>query len=253
MQAELQRRAWAGVIILDATASAVLGLPPLLSPEGLSHVLPSGEEDDNIVGDSTTPPAVSETSSSLFLRETTKLLAIQIQVLSTLYSSASIATSGWPDVNNILLSARALDRWQAGLPLVLETSEAGGHARAGSHELALQAHVLHARFLNLKLLIHRPMLFHVCQRASSNDLLGDAPSHLDADIARGSMAHCCSAALLLIEHVTDSWETGRRVGGAWCESIHVETRPIQIPDLHCRVPSVLLPLCVPGDHCGSHH
>lgn len=214
--AELRRRAWAGVIILDATASAVLGLPPLLSPDGLPHALPSGEEDDSIVADNISSLDISDTSSSLFMRETTKLLAIQIQVLCSLYSASSIATPQWPNVNSILRSARELDRWQGSLPHVLVTNGLGASPRAGSNELELQAHVLHARYLNLKLLIHRPMLFHICQRASSNDLLGDAPSHLDADIARGSIAHCCSAALLLIEHVTDSWEHGRRVGGAWC-------------------------------------
>lgn len=207
----------AGVIILDSTASAVLGLPPLLSPDGLPYTLPAAGEDDTIQANSVEPQVTSQVSSSLFMRETTKLLAIQIQVLTSLYSSSSTPISQWPDVSSILLNARQLDRWQSALPTVLEYSEDGVKARAENTELALQAHVLHARYLNLKLLIHRPMLFHICQRASSSELLADAPSHLDADIARSSMSHCCSAALLLIEHVTDSWEHGRRVGGAWCQ------------------------------------
>lgn len=219
LQVELRRRSWAGVIILDATSSAVLGLPPLLPPEGLPHVLPSGAEDDGLQPYDDRAATVSTTSSSLFMRETARLLAIQIQVLATLYNSASVASPRWPDVPSILASARELDRWQAALPVVLQTGTSGYSIRAGKSELELQAHVLHARFLNLKLLIHRPMLFHICQRASSNDLLGDAPSHLDADIARGSMVHCCSAALELLEHVTDSWERGSRIGGAWCKQL----------------------------------
>lgn len=217
LQLELRRRAWAGVVILDATSSAVLGLPPLLSPEGLPHVLPSGAEDDHIDADDGDSLDISTTSSSLFMRETTKLLAVQIQVLATLYNASTVSSLRWPDVPSILASARALDNWQTSLPAVLRTELAGSIARSGIAELELQAHVLHARYLNLKLLIHRPMLFHICQRASTHDLLGDAPSHLDADIARGSMVHCCSAALELLEHVTDSWERGSRIGGAWCK------------------------------------
>lgn len=222
LQVELRRRAWAGVIILDATSSAVLGLPPLLPPEGLPHVLPSGAEDDDLQPYDDQAAPISTTSSSLFMRETARLLAIQIQVLATLYNSASVASPRWPDVPSILASARELDRWQAALPVILQAGTSGQRTRGGKSELELQAHVLRARFLNLKLLIHRPMLFHVCQRASTNDLLGDAPSHLDSDIARGSMVHCCSAALELLEHVTNSWERDSRVGGAWCKQI---TRP----------------------------
>lgn len=217
VQIEMRRRSWAGVIVLDATSSAVLGLPPLLTPDGLPNVLLSGAEDDEIEVEEQISPVMSSTSSSLFMRETTRLLSIQIQVLGTLYKSDTDSTFRWPDVASILASARELDSWQAALPLALHTSDAGTTARAGVGELELQAHVIHARFLNLKLLIHRPMLFHICQRASTNDLLGDAPSHLDADIAKASMSHCCAAALALAEHVTGSWERGSRVGGAWCK------------------------------------
>lgn len=256
MQTELQRRAMAGVIILDATASAVLGLPPLLSPEGLPYALPNGCEDDSVPADSVDPPPIPQNSSSLFMRETTKLLAIQIQVLTSLYSSAATATSQWPDVNSILLNARQLDRWQSALPPILNYSQDGAEARAGNDELNLQAHVLHARFLNLKLLVHRPMIFHICQKASSSDLLSDAPSHLDADIARSSMSHCCSAALLLIEHVTDSWDHGRRVGGAWCKL--PEAEPLakhtyqRTNKSASRVPPLLLSFCVSGYYRRPH-
>jgi Fungal specific transcription factor domain len=214
VEAEIRRRAWAGVVILESTSSATLGLPPSLSPEESSAVSPAAIDDDLITRNSRGPQPEHRPSSASFFVETFKLLIIQTRVLRALYSSISVSTSTWPNVHAILNADRDLADWEACLPEHLVQSARGAQMRQGNRELQMQFNVLRARSHNVRMLVHRPLLFHLCQRGAPGDILASAPSLLDRRIAKSSAQICCTTATELIELIVQNWEDS--LIGAWC-------------------------------------
>ena len=215
LDAELKQRAWAGIVILEASTSATLGLPPSLSPEECLLVCPADVNDECILrGGIVTKPAKSLSYTHFFI-ETLKLYIVQMRTLRLLYSSVTVSTSKWPDAYGIIEVDRELSEWESGLRSShLQYNGVGKEMRGGDQELEQQARVLQARLLNVRLLIHRPMLFHLCQRQPSLDILGAAPSLVDRALALASTRICCTAAVELIDLIV--MERERIHIGAWC-------------------------------------
>ena len=210
---ESRRRAWAATVILEATCSTALGLPPSIAPEDCFKTPPSFLEDYSLDQDKAeTSRQHHQFSSISFFTQSFILYRIQIKVLRALYSSAQKSTASWPDIQTILEIDEELDTWETHLPPQLRYTES--QAQSIEFELEMLRHVLHARFLHVRLLLYRPIIFHLCQRTGTGDILGTAPSKLHRRLAQSGVGLGCSTSINLVHLITRNWSRG--VMGAWC-------------------------------------
>ncbi|CAD6579673.1 MAG: hypothetical protein CYPHOPRED_000980 [Cyphobasidiales sp. Tagirdzhanova-0007] len=196
LDAELKQRAWAGIVILEASTSATLGLPPSLSPEECLLVCPADVNDECILrGGIVTKPAKSLSYTHFFI-ETLKLYIVQMRTLRLLYSSVTVSTSKWPDAYGIIEVDRELSEWESGLRSShLQYNGVGKEMRGGDQELEQQA-----------------------RRQPSLDILGAAPSLVDRALALASTRICCTAAVELIDLIV--MERERIHIGAWWYQVY---------------------------------
>lgn len=231
IEAETRRRVWAGVVAMEATTAATLGLPPSLSARHCKSVDPTPIDDELITLEGVRPQPHDRPSVASFIQQTYKLYAVQLRILSRLYSPPSETDLGLPNCRDALDYDRQLEDWAKQIPPHLRNNSEGAALRGNIEELNMQTNVLRARFLNAKILAHRPMLSYLCHRpqvdAQSNDALDQAVTYASARI-------CCKAAVEILEVVTANWHHGQ--SGAWCKFF--TTRRSNYP-LMCYVSRVL--------------
>ena len=207
IDAETGKRVWAGVVNLEATSAATLGLPPSLTRQHCLEVAPTPVNDD-LIGETEVGQQPSATLSQVsFYCEGYKLFVMQLQVLHDLYGHSHPQIE-WPDMHKVLNLDTELEMWKANLPTELDFN--GRYEEATP--LAFQRNVLRARFLNAKQLIHRPLLSKLCNEGRSRKRFHI--SRLTLLSAQVSSKLCCTAATELIEGLT-----GGPVAymGAWCK------------------------------------
>lgn len=229
IEAETRRRVWAGVVILEAKVSAALGFPPSLTVSECSQVRPAPLPDDN---GTEAANRTDVTSIETFIASF-ELYIRQIALLQSMYTSSTISTSAWPDVSAIVMNDRALQKWEEALPVYLR------HNETQHDPIDERTELLRIRLLNARMLLYRPMLFHLCQRPKDVDLFGAAPSPLDRKIALAGAQECVQSAIELVERTTG--ENGRGTTGAWCELVSSHGYMAALTRLHpsYRVPNVL--------------
>jgi hypothetical protein len=215
IEAETRRRVWAGVVAMEATTAATLGLPPSLTAGHCQSVEPTAVDDELITSEKIFPQPADQPSVASFIQQTYKLFTIQLRILCRLYKPNNTEEMNWPSSHDILDYDRQLENWDKEVPEHLRHTPAGAAIRGTNDELVYQTNVLRARFLNAKILAHRPMLFHLVHEAQSTADNGSAPSTFDLSLAYVSARICCSAAVSLLELVTSSWKNSQ--SGAWCK------------------------------------
>lgn len=215
IEAETRRRVWAGVVAMEATTAATLGLPPSLSARYCGSVEPTPVDDEYITVESIQTQPADRPSVASFIQQTYRLYAIQLKILDRLYSPHSETGQDWPNSHDIVDYDRQLETFARNVPGHLQVTDVGVVLRADNQQLSMQANVLRARYLNAKILAHRPMLSHLCQRFQSDLHAVSTDLALDAALARGSARICCSCAVEILGIVTANWKHGQ--SGAWCE------------------------------------
>lgn len=215
IEAETRRRVWAGVVAMEATTAATLGLPPSLSAQHCLSVEPTPVDDEYITASGIEPQPYEKPSVSSFIQQTYKVYAIQLRILSNLYSPHAESEHDWPNCRDILEYDRQLEAYAKDVPLHLRISAEGAARRGNNEELNMQTNVLRSRFLNAKILAHRPMLSYLCHRSQSDTHHTDA---LDQAITYASARICCNSAVEVIEVVTANWHNGQ--SGAWWYSLY---------------------------------
>lgn len=213
IEAETRRRVWAGVVAMEASTAATLGLPPSLSARHCQSVEPTPVDDEYVTleGIQTQPKDIPSVSS--FIQQTYKVYAIQLRILSRLYSPQPETENDWPVCRDILEYDRQLEAWAKQVPLHLRNTAEGAALRKGNEALSMQTNVLRTRFLNAKILAHRPMLSYLCHRSQPDTHSSEA---LDQAITYASARICCNSAVEVMEIVTTNWQNGQ--SGAWCKS-----------------------------------
>lgn len=212
IEAETRRRVWAGVVAMEATTAATLGLPPSLSAQHCQNVEPTPVDDEYITLREIQDQPEDKPPVSSFIQQTYKVYAIQLKILSKLYSPQAETEQTWPSCRDILEYDRELEAFAKQVPLHLRISSEGAARRGSNEELRMQTNVLRARFLNAKILAHRPMLSYLCHRTQPDTQNTDA---LDQAITYASARICCNSAVEVIEVVTTNWQNGQ--SGAWCK------------------------------------
>lgn len=212
VEAETRRRVWAGVVAMEASTAATLGLPPSLSARHCQNVEPTPVDDEYITLEGIQPQPSDKPPVSSFIQQTYKVYSIQLRILSDLYSPQAELEHDWPNCRDILEYDRQLEVFTKQVPLHLRNDNAGAALRGVNEELNMQTNVLRARLLNAKILAHRPMLSYLCHRSQPDTHNSDA---LDQAITYASARICCNSAAEIMEIVTTNWQNGQ--SGAWCK------------------------------------
>lgn len=218
VEAETRRRVWAGVVAMEATTAATLGLPPSLSARHCHSVEPTPVDDEYVTADGLLEQPRDQPSVASFIQQTYKLYAIQLKILDRLYSPHCEPDSKWPSPHDILDYDGQLEEWAKQVPPHLQYDINGAALRGSNEELNMQTNVLRARFLNAKMLAHRPMLSHLCHSSQSDAHNNSGDTSLDQALTYASARICCSAAMEVLEIVTANWKNGQ--SGAWCKCSH---------------------------------
>jgi len=217
---EVRRRVWCASMIMDTSWSMVLGRPTISSYQ-LNIPLPTTTDDDECFDIDDLPEGTQRPSHITFLAESAKLYVTLGKVLSTVYKSGLMSANdtsvkeGKSESFNMIMSLdEEISNWEETMPSWLHW-ERGIHARNGLPEpqrlmLSKQSNLLHARYLSVRISLHRPTFIRFCRTlgpavkthlSTSQTSLGktaDAFRNFRSSIIIQSSAACIAAAVDLV-------------------------------------------------------
>ncbi|KAK4176854.1 fungal-specific transcription factor domain-containing protein [Triangularia setosa] len=244
LEREVRRRTWHGCVILDIIVSMTFGRPTMTDVNDLS--LPSRLElEDNewaMLSASEGNGEVAETSRMNFFVEYIRQCHILGEILSSIYlspkgrggpSSSSGATgdeSPLYGLDAILELDAKLSKYEVGVvPIMSWTgpSNIGGMPEYKRKIIVTQRNVLHASFLYVRLMLHRPILTQLCSNSDSGSAEPTSPVKrgnrmLYASFAAECAKICLGAAMDLIELVYSTYQTDT-TGGWWWDGLYAFT------------------------------
>ncbi|KAK4195296.1 fungal-specific transcription factor domain-containing protein, partial [Triangularia verruculosa] len=249
LEREVRRRAWHGCVILDmcSIVSMTFGRPTMTDVNDLP--LPSRLE---LAGNewSAIPPQVdeevAETSRMNFFIEYIRQCHILGEILSSIYLSpkgrgapgSSSGTAGNESplygLDAILELDAKLSKYEAGVVPIMSwigPSNISGMPDDKRKIIVTQRNVLHASFLYVRLMLHRPILTQLCSNADSEAAEPTSPVKptpfggnrmLYASFAAECAKICLGAAMDLIELVYRTYQTDT-TGGWWWDGLYAFT------------------------------
>ncbi|KAJ5820168.1 hypothetical protein N7474_005759 [Penicillium riverlandense] len=181
---EIRKRVWWGCFIIDQTLSMKLGRPRALQLADAENVPYPSLIDDQYIHDRSpvSRQPVGRPSSIAFFRHTIELSKIIEKVLSHLYAARRVREryvadpyeSTIPEQHLILATVVRLDgelqAWWADVPVHL----CGDTDAMEQRIFRRQQAVMKIRYLQIRLLIHRPLLLMVTQQDIGEDFLREA-------------------------------------------------------------------------------
>ncbi|KIW62489.1 hypothetical protein PV04_10662 [Phialophora macrospora] len=212
VQIEVRRRCWYGCVVLDSVLALLFGRPT--SFQGTFDVSMPSDIDDNYI----TPEGYLEQhphckpKTAVFLHSIS-FCEIMKDVLYTLYSplkAKSSHSSGNAATSREFKDAISLDKrlvdWLHSLPEYLRVGVVDGMG-----EFRRARNILFVRFLNLRVLIHRPFVLPWGKPLATTEHIYQAP--LDATLHAVCVTVCRSAAIQLIEVISNNYYQG--LSSAW--------------------------------------
>ncbi|KAG2733895.1 hypothetical protein G9P44_003420 [Scheffersomyces stipitis] len=187
IEKEMKERLWHGCLMMDRIVSMTLGRPMMVMHDSRMS-LPSAIDDENILDDSYVPS--SNPSYMCFFNETVKLYDILADILKIFYSSSE------PEFFDLFLSIfkieERLHKFHENVPT---------HIKFGFelHEKPFrrQSIILHLRYLHLKMVLYRRVLFPKKYAANRREIHSELISHTTNSIS----LLCVEAAIELIQVV----------------------------------------------------
>ncbi|KAF8537535.1 fungal-specific transcription factor domain-containing protein [Trichophaea hybrida] len=219
VEREVWRRVWHGCILMDRVVSMTFGHPSMISIH--SQVTLPLEIDDEFIGNENTlcEQPDGRPSRMSFYISTLKLYDILGEILSIFYDSSgsrSVITASGEKTDRYYQSLLKLDRmlldFQRELPpfLRFHSVDKNNHPYASEYPFTTrQANVLHARYLNIRILLFRPNLINLIQESQAA-----YPEHnltttlLEASLAMKCSVSCVLAAQEAIGLIDDNLLTG---------------------------------------------
>ncbi|KAK2032630.1 fungal-specific transcription factor domain-containing protein [Colletotrichum zoysiae] len=233
LEKEIRRRTWQGCVIVDTLVSMTYGRPTVAACLAVNDLLPR-------------PQSMSETDAEKvrlqFNSQSFKLSLVLEDILCKIYqpwrnrhqnerlrssgAAAAAAADGMPSLDTIVELDTQLDEFERAVPRFLSWQSAspseGLLAPEDPKTIAIQKHVLQARFLYVRLILHRPFLTKLSAafaKPRQEPELGEpAPRHspdkgLRAPFTTECARVCVDAASQLITLVNGSYQTD--TSGAW--------------------------------------
>ncbi|KAK0660802.1 fungal-specific transcription factor domain-containing protein [Cercophora samala] len=247
LEREVRRRTWHGCVILDIIVSMTFGRPTMTDVNDL--LLPSKLElvDDEWSGiPAQVDDEVAATSRMNFFIDHIRQCHILGEILSSIYLSpkgrgapgtSSRATrdeSPLYGLDAILELDAKLSRHEAAVCPIMswtEPSDISGMPEDKKKIIVTQRNVLHASFLYVRLMLHRPILTQLCSNSDSGTTEPTSPvKHgpfggnrmLYASFAAECAKICLGSAMDLIELVSRTYQTDT-TGGWWWDGLYAFT------------------------------
>ncbi|KAL6247266.1 hypothetical protein RBB50_005611 [Rhinocladiella similis] len=235
---EMRRRVWYGCVTLDAVVSMTLGRPLMLSTPG-SVPLPRAIDDHYLDRSNGQPTGFLSTVE--FFVQSVKLYVMLGQVVSQIYvpapgslqsSQASRQRADFADFGDFAFVQRMdadIAAFEADIPRHLHW-ERGRDLPPGLYNanvFKMQASVLYARYLHLRILLYRPMFIqycqHVCSEAGEGTMDATCRRPVQATevsliFARGVSVTCVENSTRLIDQVHLRSTTAAT--GAWWYNLY---------------------------------
>lgn len=234
LEREMYRRAWHGCIVLDRIVSMTFGRPSMI-PTNTRVPIPASIDDEYIPTpedplnlDPSQPPGIP--SRMCFFTQTLKLYDILGDILSVFYSSPrsppfSDRARAEEDYQAVLRFDRCLLNFQFELPDFLRfryIDPETGSEIPRDPVLLRQANVLHSRYLNIRILLFRPVLIHLIQESQTaapgmgyqhlapgdKNRLETPITLLEASLAVKCSVSCVAAAQEAISLIDDNLHSG---------------------------------------------
>ncbi|KAI6356234.1 hypothetical protein MCOR25_007924 [Pyricularia grisea] len=228
LEQEIRARIWYGCVILDRTLSMTLGRPCSIPESHVKLNLPrpwpsNSNSDVDAKGE----------DSLIFYNATISLYKIMWNVIDVLYEG----NLGCESPKNIFDIASHLLRiehqlldWQHKLPLTMPLVQPaeliGGTPTAAPSPLCRLRVILTLRYLNLRVLAHRPVLQSYLAELGAATVSGDSPAQRRTtlyQVGANSMRLCVQSATSIIEivsHVVRSDGMTKQMLGAWWFSLY---------------------------------
>ncbi|OBT65745.1 hypothetical protein VE03_03343 [Pseudogymnoascus sp. 23342-1-I1] len=228
-EVELRRRVWHGCTIMDIVASTTLGRP-MMTPSRVTIPLPSTS-----VGSMHEDP---DDSSSPFYVESIKLYSILGRIVSTVYSPWSPQgfssdlegkeNYGYAQITEseaVMSFDEELSNFEEGIVTCLQwgkgTSTVDSLPNWPQHIIKRQTNVLRARYLHVRVILHRPTFLRFCRKMvavppPSNDGVrqhSENDENLRSKMDVQSSVVCVTTAIDLISSLHGS--TTESCDGAW--------------------------------------
>ncbi|KAF1922890.1 uncharacterized protein M421DRAFT_426386 [Didymella exigua CBS 183.55] len=224
LEREVRKRTWFGCVVLDRTLSMTFGRPPSIpesfvrieAPKPYHLVVPGLEEDPN------------EFLTVGFFNATINLYRIMSQVIDSLYSQNigcdTIETND--TILRLFQLEQELSKWKQSVipeltvlsvddPMNLTSANAFGSSTFLKTRFS---NILTLRYLNLRLLLHRPILNKILNQDAS-DLTAAHEGLLLQQVGQNSLQTCMKSAHLIIatvkEAVSGSSAEGSLLGAWW--------------------------------------
>ncbi|OAP55982.1 hypothetical protein AYL99_10134 [Fonsecaea erecta] len=212
LQIEIRRRCWYGCIVLDSVLALNFGRPTAI-PNTFGVSLPSNLDDEYITEDGyLEQPEHVRPKTAVFIKSVA-FCSIMKDVLYTLYSplnnsgpQQSGKVSPPPEFKDAVSLDKSLVEWLRGLP---------GYLKVGAldeiEEFRRTRNILLARFLSLRVLIHRPFASLWQQSSAVAEPTYLAP--LDNSLHAMCVTVCKSAAIQLVDVISTNYYQG--LSSAW--------------------------------------
>ncbi|RAK85664.1 hypothetical protein BO79DRAFT_155483 [Aspergillus costaricaensis CBS 115574] len=243
LESDIRRRTWHGCVMMDVTLSMTHGRPTMTT-----HLTPLPPP-ENLEMSRQSPPG--EPSLLSYYIEAIKLYNILDRILSDVYYAwcgrtrqdrPQASTKSLGGLDTILEVEKELTLFEANLPSCLkwdpDTPELNSDGRL-NQPIAHQKNVLHARYLHLHLLLHRPMFTQLySERVRKRDSVGgngvreEWTAHSSATrsalylyTANKSATACVMAAIDLTHLVHETYHTNA-TDAWWYNGFYVSTAAI---------------------------
>ncbi|KAK2009929.1 fungal-specific transcription factor domain-containing protein [Colletotrichum eremochloae] len=234
LEKEIRRRTWQGCVIMDTLVSMTYGRPTVAACLVVNDLLPR-------------PQSMTETDAEKvrlqFNSQSFKLSLVLEDILCKIYQpwrsrlrddrirSTGAAADGMPSLDTIVELDAQLDDFERAVPRFLSWQSASPLERLVTEDpktIAIQKHVLQARFLYVRLILHRPVLTKLsaafARPRQEPDLGERAPRHspdkgLRAPFTTECARVCVDAASQLITLINSSYQTDT-TGAWWWNSLY---------------------------------
>ncbi|OAG07134.1 uncharacterized protein CC84DRAFT_1117246 [Paraphaeosphaeria sporulosa] len=223
LEQEIRKRTWYGCVILDRTLSMTLGRPSSIPQNFVRLDLPSPQPLEVNPNDSETG---KDKASVEFYSATILLYAITGEIVDVLYDNnlgCETAENVFDIASQVLQFEQKFLTWQHSLPATLALVDPDFLTLENSDPDTLRYRfVLTVRFLNARILAHRPVLCRYLEFFSSSKS-DDHQLAVLMQIGGSSLRICVQSALKMIalmRAVLSPVEPPRHLLGAWWFSLY---------------------------------
>lgn len=192
IEQEIEKRLWDGCLLMDKIVSMTFGRPLMVVQDHVQEA-PVYIDDEFITDTSINYPPIEKPSVLSFFSETVKLYDILAEILNIFY------TDSGPDCVDLLVSIfkfqERLYDFQDNIPNHIKF----GHGLLES-PYQRQSIVLHIRYLHLKIMLYRPVLFPKNRDQVSNSGINRTELYMSSQ--RSISALCVDTAMELISIIS---------------------------------------------------